>query len=339
MKSKKMFFVMLAMVFAIALFATACQTQEVNEPAAIVEHEIEVIEEFPTMIYINFRVYDPVYVALEKGFFQDHGLNVEISGGVVGGPNAIQAVSAGAAHAGISSIPAIINANAAGLPIQGVVDIQTSFENQSLQKWYTLADSDIVSMEDVCGRTYAVNIWRSSFHYTSLRGLDQRGIDPGCVNWVLLGFADQIPALIEGTVDIVGLVPPYQSYLEYEYGDLIKTVWTDAEDITGPSHVSLIFVNRIWAENNPEQAEAFTTGVSDAINWIEENQDEAATIIAEYTGIPDYAVGDYHFTENGSVHMQDIQGWMDFLTDYGDLTNEFVTPEMVATNEYNLNIP
>lgn len=285
--------------------------------------------------YVNFKVYDPVYVAIDEGFFEREGCEVEIVGDVIAGPNAIQAVAAGSAEAGLSSIPAIVNANAAGLPIQGVVDIQTTLKGQALQRWYVLKDSDIQELEDVIGRDYAVNIWRSSFHYTSLLAMDQRSMNPDDVNFLLLSFADQIPALVAGKVDVIGLIQPYQAYLEDEFGADIRELFNDYDDVYGERHVSLIFINRIWATYNREQAECFTTGIAKAINWIEGHQDGARKIVSRYTGIPAASVRDYHFTENGKVRLQDVEVWLDYLIERGDVA-DWVDLGMVATDEYNL---
>ena len=285
---------------------------------------------------MNFKVYDPVYVGIDKGFYEKEGCPVEIIGDVIAGPNAIQAVAAGSAEAGLSSIPAIINSNAAGLPIQGVVDIQTTLPSQALQRWYVRADSDIQTLEDVVGRRYAVNIWRSSFHYTSLLAMDQRGIDPDTVDFQLLSFADQIPALIEGEVDVIGLIQPYQAYLEDEYGDQVRELYNDYDDVYGTRHVSLIFVNRLWAHYNPEQATCFVTATSKAIDWIEENQDGARKIVSKYTGIPEASVRDYHFTPHGQVRLQDVQAWLTYLIERGDVA-DWVDIGSVASDEYNEN--
>lgn len=284
--------------------------------------------------YVNFRVYDPVYVAKDAGFFEANGCEVEIVGDVIAGPNAIQAVAGGAAEAGLSSIPAIINANAAGLPIIGVVDIQTTLEGQPLQKWYVRADSDIETLEDVVGRRYAVNIWRSSFHYTSLLALDEAGIDADSVDFQLLSFSDQIPALIEGAVDVIGLIQPYQAYLEDEFGDEIRELWNDY-DLYGERHVSLIFLNRVWAKFNPEQAECFVTAIGEATAWIEDNQDAAREIVSEYTGIPAASVRDYHFTPYGHVRPGDVQVWLDYLLERGDVTADWLKVEEIANDKYN----
>ena len=287
----------------------------------------------PTIRYVNFKVYDPIYVALDRGFFAKRGINVEILGDVLGGPTAIQAVASGAAEAGLSSVPALINANAAGLPVQGVADIQTTLEGQPLQRWFVRADSPIQSMADVAGSTYAVNLWKSSFHYTSLMAMQRAGVDAGAVNFVLLSFQDQIQALINGDIDVAGLMVPYQGYLLNEYGEQVREIANDY-DLYGQKHVSLIFVNRLWAEYNPDAARRFVLGIQDAIDWIEDNQEDAAAIVARYTGIAADSVGEYHFTQHGNVNLDDVSFWLDYLRESGDVTADWLKPEQVATNEY-----
>ena len=225
-----------------------------------------------------------MYIGVDKGFFEPRGVDVELAGDVLAGPTAIQAVAAGSAEAGLTSVPALINANAAGLPVQGVADIQTTLEGQPLQRWYVLKDSPIKSLADVAGKTYAVNLWKCSFHYTTLAALKDAGVDPESVTFQLLSFPDQITALMAGEVDVIGLIPPYQGYLEQQYGDQVRELWNDY-DFYGSKHVSLIFVNRVWAQYNPEAAHAFALGVADSIAWIEEHPDEAAAIVGKYTGI------------------------------------------------------
>ena len=295
-------------------------------------------KEMPVIRYVNFKVYDPVYVAIDKGFCEKQGIKCKIIGDVLGGPTAIQAVASGSCEAGLSSIPALINANAAGLPVQGVVDVQTTLPGQALQRWFVLEDSPIQVLEDVPGHVYAVNLWRSSFHYTSLLAMSQRGIDEDSVTWTLLSFSNQIPALMEGEIDVAGFIQPYQNYLLMEYGDQVRELFNDYDDVYGTRHVSLIFVNRVWAQSNPETAEAFVTAIADAIDWIEDNQEEARGIIAKYTGIPTEAVPEYHFTEHGRVRVQDVAAWMHYLRGRGDLTADWLEPGAVATDEYNARI-
>ena len=296
--------------------------------------------QLPTFRYVNFKVYDPVYIGIDKGFYRARGLEVVIVGDVLGGPTAIQAVSSGAADGGLSSVPALINANQAGLPVQGVVDIQTTISDtvrgQALQRWFVQMDSPIQHLTDLQpGTKYAINLVKSSFHYTSLMAMEQAGIDPETIEFVLLPFDKQIIALEQGEVDVIGLMEPYQNYVRQKYADKFRELFNDRDDVFhGSRHVSLIFVNRIWAQNNPEAAKAFVLGTVDAINWIETHQEEAKQIVSKYTSIPVESVPVYHFTRDGIVVMEDIEFWMEFMKRQGDLKADWVRAEDIATNAY-----
>lgn len=288
----------------------------------------------PTIRYVNFKVYDPAYVAIKLGFFEKHGVKVEIIGDVLGGPTAIQAVASGSAEAGLSSIPAIINANAAGLPVIGVSDIQSSLENQPLEYYYVLNDSKIQNITDLSDKKFAVNLWRSSFHYTALMALEQNKVDETSLEWVLLPFDRQAEALIKGDVDVIGLMEPYNSYAVATYGDKIRLLF-DATDVFGEKQFTTHFVNRVWAEYNPVAAQGFVDGIVEAVAWIENNQSEAKAIVSEYTGIPAEYVPEYHFQPNAQVVMTDVTFWLDYLKRRGDITADWLRPESIATNQYN----
>lgn len=291
----------------------------------------------PVLRYVGLKIYDPVYIALENGFFQKNGLDVQIASTVQGGPNAIQLVASGKADGGVSSIFAIINANAAGLPVVGVTDLQTSSDKQQLQKWYVLKDSPIQEFKDVIGKVYAVNLLKSSFHYTTLIKAAQEAIPEDQLNITVLPFDKQVLALEAGEIDVAGLMVPYQTLLEGKYPDTVRVLFDDYHDVFGEQEkqFSLIFVNRIWAENHPEQATAFAKSIAEAAEWTKANQKEAAQIISKYTGVEVQYVPDYFFTPNAEVRTADIEYWMKYMKERGDLTVDWVTPEMIGTNQYN----
>jgi NitT/TauT family transport system substrate-binding protein len=182
-----------------------------------------------------------------------------------------------------------------------------------------------------------VNLWRSSFHYTALMALEQAGVDETDVNFVLLPFANQPDALLSGDVDVIGLMEPYISAFEAQYGDVARPLF-DAIDVFGEKQFTTHFVNRLWAEYNPEQAEAFTAGIVEAINWIEQNPEEAKPIIAQYTGIDEQYVPVYHFQPDGRVVEEDVAFWLEYLLGRGDVEADWLTPEQIASNRYNAEV-
>ncbi len=283
--------------------------------------------------YVNFKVCDPVYVGIDQGFFAKRGITVEIVGDVLAGPTAIQAVAGGSAEAGLSSIPALINADAAGLPVLGVTDIQSAIGNQALEEFFVQSDGDVRSVADLRGKTVAVNLWKSSFHYTVLMALEKAGIPEDQVKFVLLPFDKQEVALEQGQVDLIGLMEPYASHAKATYGPKFKVLFT-ALDVFGEKQFTCHFVNKMWAKYNPEQAKAFAGGVADSIAWIEVHQDEARKIIARYTGIDEQYVPTYHFQPQGRVVEADVSFWLDYMRRRGDVTADWLKPEDVASNQY-----
>ncbi|NJN66600.1 MAG: ABC transporter substrate-binding protein [Chloroflexaceae bacterium] len=288
----------------------------------------------PVIRYVNFKVYDPVYVALERGFFEQRGVRVEIVGDVLGGPTAIQAVASGSVQAGLSSLPALINATTSGLPVVGVSDIQSAIGDQPLEEYFVRADSDIQTIGDLRGRAVAVNLWRSSFHYTLLMALEQAGVPEAEVEFRLLSFDHQIPALEQGQVDVIGLMEPYASMARTHYQDQFRRLFT-ALDVFGEKQFTTHFVNRDWAEQHPESVRAFVGGVVEAIAWIEANPDAARPIIARYTGIEERYIPAYHFQPDGRVVMEDVRFWLDYMVQRGDVEASALTPEHIATNRFN----
>lgn len=309
---KKILLVMLAVVLMIA--AVGCHAQQ---------------EDDATFKYVGLKVYDPVYVAYEKGFFE--GIDVEIVDTVAGGATAVQMVSSGDVQGALLSTMALINARASGLPVVGVADIQSAFADAPLEQFFVRKDSGIESIADLKGKKIAINLVKSSFHYTWIMALENAGLTEDDVQFVNLSFDQQEAALERGDVDAIGLMQPYtKSARENEN---LKMLYTDV-DAFGERQFCEIFINSVYAENNPEQAEAFVAGIVKATEWIENNQEEAKKIISKYTGIDPQFIDDYKFQENAMVSEEDCAYWLEFMKRV-EGTPDWVKVEDVVTNKYN----
>lgn len=281
--------------------------------------------------YIGLKVYDPVYIALEKGFFDKYNIDVELLETVAGGATAIQMVSGGNAEACLNSYMALSNAVNNGLPVKAVADIQSSFEEAPLEEFFVRKDSDIKSVADLKGKKIAINLVKSSFHYTWLMELEKAGIAENEVEFVILPFDQQELALEQGQVDAIGLMSPYIKHAKENEN---FRVLYDACDTFGEKQFCGIVINSVWAENNKDAATAFVSGISDASAWAMENQEEAKHIISKYTGVDAKYIDDYKFQEYGKVVMEDAQYWLDYMKGRGDV-KDWVTVDDIATNEYN----
>lgn len=284
-----------------------------------------------TMKYVGLKVYDPVYVAKDKGFFEDEGLDVEIVDTVAGGATAVQMVSSGDVQGALLSTMALCNAVSAGMPVIGVADIQSAFEEAPLEEFYVRKDSGINSIEDLKDKTIAINLVKSSFHYTWLMALENAGMNADDVTFVNLPFDQQESALMRGDVDAIGLMQPYSP--SARNNPELKQLYT-AVDSFGERQFCEIFTNSVWAENNPEDAKAFVSGIVKATEWIEENQDEAKRIISKYTGVAVENIDDYKFQKDAMVIVEDAEYWLEYMKRTEGVA-DWVTVDRVVTNKYN----
>lgn len=299
---------------------------------ALVACGTKTTEKNDTMKYVGLKVYDPVYVAKDKGFFDEVGLDVEIVDTVAGGATAVQMVSSGDVQGALLSTMAIINARNAGLPVMAVADIQSAFDSSPLEEFYVRKDSGIKSVHDLKGKKIAINLVKSSFHYTWLMALENAGMKVEDVTFVTLTFDQQQAALERGDVDAIGLMQPYTK--KARDSEKLEMLF-DATDIFGEKQFCEIFINSVWAENNKETAEKFVAGIVKAINWIEANQQEAKQIISKYTGIDVEYIDDYKFQKNGVVVESDAEYWLEYMKRTEGVA-DWLTVEDFATNKYNL---
>lgn len=286
----------------------------------------------PTMKYVGLKVYDPVYVAIEKGFFED--IKVELCDTVAGGATAVEMVSSGDVQGCLLATMALINAVDAGMPVIGVADIQSAYKDAPLEEFYVRADSDIHSIEDLKGKTIAINLVKASFHYTWLIELANHGMTEDDVKFVTLPFAEQTEALKNGTVDAIGLMQPYSGMARVDKE--CRQLFT-ACDTFGERQFSEILLNSEWASKNPDAAKAFVSGIRKAEAWIADNQAEAKQIIAKYTGIDANYIDDYHFQPNARVNIDDAKYWLDYMQKSHNVGNKLKVEDFV-TNKYNTEV-
>lgn len=314
--------------------ATQPATQPATVPVTVEVTEVPTTVPLTKLSYITVKVYDAAFVAKDLGLFEKNGLDVDILF-TTGGANAVQAVSAGQINAGQAAVAVLNNANAAGLPVQAVLDMQTIRQTAPIFEMFVRKDSGITSFAQLKpGARLAVNNMKAYTYYTYLRAMDKFGFKAADMQFVVLPFPEQVAALLKGDVDVIFMPVPFPQLVRKDFADQISPI-ENAYDIAGDHASSYHFVNRVWAENNPELATAFVKSMAEAQTWIMSHQDEARVIISKWTEIPAEVIPDFIYNDNGAIDMQSIKDWQDYQTQLGDITATWLTPEMVGTNAYN----
>jgi ABC-type nitrate/sulfonate/bicarbonate transport system substrate-binding protein len=214
-----------------------------------------------------------VYVAKEKGFFQEQGLDVDIQHSS-GGSQHIQLLLAGQVQFTTADAANVLQRIAdPGLPLLAVALIGQTGQ----QGWVTLAGSGLDDPADWRGKTVG---YRSTIPPDLPAILDARGMTLDDVNAQNVGY-EPPQLLVEGRVDV------YPVFLSNE-PDIIrrklgKEVKVFSAATYGMPTLGLTYVTtKDYAAQNPEVVERFLKAVLHGIEWARDNRDEAVDIVLKY---------------------------------------------------------
>lgn len=210
------------------------------------------------------------YVAADKGFFAQEGLEVEIRHSS-GGSQHLQLVAAERVQVSTTTAGEVLKARAAGLPLQAIA----LFGQRGDTVYAVLGDSGIASPKDFEGKTVG---YKGSPGPEYLGLLKAAGVDRGKVKEVGVGFDPRI--LVERKVDVLPVFASNEPDTLRGLGADVKTF--DPADFGVPSLGVAYVVNADWAEKNPATATAFLRATMRATAWILDNRPEALDIVMRY---------------------------------------------------------
>ncbi|GLK66145.1 ABC transporter substrate-binding protein [Paracoccus kondratievae] len=257
-------------------------------------------------------------LAEELGYYEGTGIKLENLGYASGGPESLIALAGGSADIGSAATSAVLNSIIGGndfvaaYPTQGIND-----EVQSI--FYVLEDSPIKSIEDIAGKTVAVNTLGAHLDYTVREALHQKGLPQDAVNLVVVPGPQLEQVLRSKQVD-VSAFGYWQTTFEgaARQGGGIRAIFDDT-DVLGEIAGGFVVLRRDWVDAHPQEARAFVDGAAKALDWARENPDEAKKVFAkvlsergENPEVAQYFAG-YGVRKGGLPVERDIQFWIDVL--------------------------
>jgi ABC-type nitrate/sulfonate/bicarbonate transport system substrate-binding protein len=212
-----------------------------------------------------------VYVAQEKGFFDEEHLEVDIQHS--DGSQHVQLLAAGKIQFATADAAQVLRLRAeTDIPIVAISLIGQTGQ----QGWVALADSGINDPTDWVGKTVGFRDTIPPDFYAILKA---NGVDPNAVKTVNVGF--QPPTLLlEGKVDV------YPVFLSNE-PDTIRRLGKEvkvfrASDYGVPT-LGLTYVsNEDFIKSDPDAVERFLKAALRGIQYAIDNPDEAVGIVLKY---------------------------------------------------------
>lgn len=214
-----------------------------------------------------------VYVAQEKGFFEEEGLSVRIEHSAGGGEH-MQLLAAGEVHVTTQDAAVMLQRRSdPGLPLVSIALVG----QRGQQAYVALAESGIETPEDWRGRTVG---FKGTPPPDVFAILDAVGLDESDVDLVNVGFDPRV--LTEGVVDVYPVYKSNEPYLIGSWGYELQT-W-DAADYGVPTLGLTYVTTEALVEQEPEMLSAFTRAALRGIEYARENREEAVDIAMLYVG-------------------------------------------------------
>ncbi|TYC52461.1 ABC transporter substrate-binding protein [Rhodobacterales bacterium] len=214
---------------------------------------------------IHLGLYMPVYVAIDKGLFQDQGLGTDLkSAGGIAQP--VSALLSGAADFAVTGTGMSINATVEGAQMVNVAKIAGQISVWILARKGTSFNGP----EDFAGKTIATLKFPSNTFTTPTYAMKLAGLDPEKdVKFLQLPFGAQLQAVADGRADFA-TVFEWDASIGATQFDL-DVVYSLGEAL-GPAVFSSTFVTRDFIEKSPETVQLYCNAIAAAEKLLHEDE-------------------------------------------------------------------
>ncbi len=252
----------LSLAGVVALAAPAAAQQKVEQ--------VTVAQAFQSVQYL------PLYVAMDKGYFKKHGLDVtKITAN--GGANGVASVIAGSAMFSLQDPMTAVLANLKGAKLKNVAEVVNGVPVWVLVK----KDSPIKSIADLSGKTISTAIAPSTSTYL-LRDILAKQHVKATEQDVLIGT--EIAPLLAGKVDAAAV---YEPYVEQALAQGCRVLYEFAKAVPGGYAFSTIDALESTVQTKPEVVQAFVAALDDAIHAMNSDQAGAEEVaVSEFPQLP-----------------------------------------------------
>ena len=216
----------------------------------------------------------PLYIAEEKGFFKNHGVNVKIQS-IESKADSKSAMAAGRIQ-GVSTTAdtQVVNA-AAGIELAQILALDTSAGGDGI-----VAKKEFKDIESLKGRKIALDTTGGADFFWFQYLLHQKGMTLKDFDVQSMSAGDAGAAFVAGKVDAAITWQPWLSKASNtEFG------YTLMDSKASPGVIVDTFAMRKdFLKAHPEVAQAIVDGWYEALEFIKTNEDEAIAIMAKRLG-------------------------------------------------------
>ncbi len=269
---------------ALALLAALSLAGAASRPARAAAPERVTIANTSTGVQLVLP-----WIALKKGFYAKHGLDVTIVQ-VNGDAGSIPALVSGSVRFAIMTATPALVANAKGGNIRIISPLSTYPQQIVMRK--ALADKLGITAETplatrldaLRGRNVGVLDVGGGLQYTLEVVLSSNGIDPSTVPVVgIAPYSAELAALQRGAIDVIAPAVPFgQTAVAEGFGVMIANVWGGEVPSVRGTPFELMSVAEKWGRAHAATVAAMQAALQDAMDYLHANLAGAAGLAHEW---------------------------------------------------------
>lgn len=233
--------------------------------------------------YLPIMDLQQLYVAQEKGFFEEEGLKVE-SQVAQGGAVSQTLVESGSVDLGWTAVVPLSQAYAKGFDFVFVAP--GVFVDESNRKTVGIVvkkDSPMQSFKDLEGKKIAILALKALPHLAITVLADYYGVDIDTLKFVEVPVPSIVAAVREGAVDAGHIAEPFIAASEAEGTARLLYAGYYPPEIADRVMVAGWFAKKSLLGKNKEKMERFLKAIAKTTDYINTHPEEMPAIIAKYT--------------------------------------------------------
>ncbi|MCB1391213.1 MAG: ABC transporter substrate-binding protein [Rhodobacteraceae bacterium] len=263
-----------------------------------------------TILYTASAPFVAVYVAVDQGFFANHGVNATMQL-VQNGSVAVSGIVSGSAQVGLPTPTVVMQAidNGLDLRIFGATNI---FPDNTAAGLVVTPESGITDAASMNGHMIGVPGIGGLLDVVMRKWVDENGGDSTTLNIVEYALPQTADVLRGHQMDGVASLDPFLSRAVDSGAGVFIGNYTDV--IPAGTVAGVMTVTADWAADNVEAIAGMQAALDEAAAFIGDHPDEARAAIAHYTTLPPPVVAgltlpnlsDLHVTPAGFAFWQDL---------------------------------
>jgi NitT/TauT family transport system substrate-binding protein len=240
--------------------------------------------------YVPVADFAPLFIAKDKGFFEQHGLDVTLTK-ILLASNVPGALVAGSLDIGMGTPPMLLVTSESGLDFQAIAAVSRLEKDNPFVSLIARPAANIKDAADLKGKKLGVPGFNSSMDISIRKWLMDRNVQPSEVNFVEAIFPQMHDLLAGGQLDAAIVLEPFRTrILKDGTGVNVRDFFADLN----PDAIAAIWMAKAdWIKAHGDIVAGFRAGLAQGIADLQANPPEFEAIQMKYLGFASPARPDW----------------------------------------------